>query len=68
MQDACAESHALPNSDDPEKARGWFWRSGPDFAQVCDGAGLDAEAMKDYAKDVIDSGWRRRRYACRATG
>ena len=44
-----------------EKACDWFWRAGGDFALVCDGAGLDGEAVADYAKDVIDGGGRRRR-------
>lgn len=61
MQDACAEPRAMPNPDDPGEARDWLWRSGPDFARVCDGAGLDRKAVTAYAKDVVDGGGRRRR-------
>ena len=66
MQDAWATPRAMPNPDDPEKARNWFgYTGGADFALVCAGAGLDGKAMKDYAKGVIDGGGRRRRRARR---
>ena len=49
MQDACAESHALPISDDPGEARDWFgYTGGADFALVCDSAGLDGSAVAAY--------------------
>ena len=69
MQDAWAKPRAMPDPDDPEKARNWLgYAGGSDFALVCEGAGLETAAMKEYAKGVIDGGGRRRRRARRTVG
>ncbi|MCH8112143.1 MAG: hypothetical protein IH905_09365 [Proteobacteria bacterium] len=51
LQDACTKPRVMPcgdrtfSSQETEKARDWFWQADPDFALVCDGAGLDAERI-----------------------
>ncbi len=64
LQDAAAIERIMPDgrptfaSLEGDRARYWFGRAGGDFAVACDGAGLDAKAMRDYAQDVIANGRR----------
>ncbi len=67
LQRAIVDAFAMPGKGgatvrEAVEAQQWLAEGGSDLAFACEGAGIDAEMIEFWARDMAAEGWPRHRY------